>query len=533
MSLFKKLLNIVETRVEDTPEVRGNFFVDERFSKYLEVTATMVPLSKANYRELTRRFIAIDLETTGFDSQADRIIEFSAILFENRKIVKGITSLINPGIAIPPGATKVNHITNQMVRNAPTEKFVLDKFCEFAPDALEGGILLCAHNAIFDMRFLTHALRRCGYDGTIKYVDTLTLARKYIKGPDNYKLGTLAHYLDINQENAHRAADDAIVCGNILTHILESAKKDFLSPSKLLLSEQLDDEELETFAWIQNMLVAQGCDIRWLRGYKNKGGYVSFKAIENVFKFKKAKHGKYLVLLNQDETIDQFLTAPCTYSEGGSDYIRVYFNNPDELWKLRFYLADLWQSALRDLKVSLALSLFDSLKIEEELARGFILDPSTIQGYLNASQQRRDAGTYTKIDINYVESANKTITRSEVTINPVHTRVPFELIRNLDNEFIGFEEGMPYYMKGDILRKEGNFKDALALFDLARFNGYFAPALYQSYAMLYRKLKDCDNEVAILDEAIERAGYKGSSWAETRRQRALELLLKERAKKDK
>ncbi|MNJ72234.1 hypothetical protein D3C77_688620 [compost metagenome] len=42
------------------------------------------------------------------------------------------------------------------------------------------------------------------------------------------------------------------------------------------------------------------------------------------------------------------------------------------------------------------------------------------------------------------------------------------------------------------------------MFDIARYNGYNAPALYTSYAMAFRKLKDYDNEIAIIDECIER-----------------------------
>ena len=63
---------------------------------------------------------------------------------------------------------------------------------------------------------------------------------------------------------------------------------------------------------------------------------------------------------------------------------------------------------------------------------------------------------------------------------------------------------MPYWEKGDKERKAGNLEHAIELFDLARYNGYDAPILYMSYAMTYRKLKDYDNEIAIIDEAIER-----------------------------
>lgn len=63
---------------------------------------------------------------------------------------------------------------------------------------------------------------------------------------------------------------------------------------------------------------------------------------------------------------------------------------------------------------------------------------------------------------------------------------------------------MPYWETGDKERKAGNLEKAIELFDKARYNGYNAPALYKSYAMVFRKLKDYDNEIAIINECIER-----------------------------
>lgn len=92
----------------------------------------------------------------------------------------------------------------------------------------------------------------------------------------------------------------------------------------------------------------------------------------------------------------------------------------------------------------------------------------------------------------------------EVEINPIHNRVPLKDVRNLNDWSKGFDEGHPYWEQGDRERKNGNIENAIELFDKARYNGYGAPTLYNSYAMAYRKLKDYDNEIAIIDEAIER-----------------------------
>lgn len=111
----------------------------------------------------------------------------------------------------------------------------------------------------------------------------------------------------------------------------------------------------------------------------------------------------------------------------------------------------------------------------------------------------------------------------EIPINPIHTRVSLKDIKNLHDWEKGFDEGFPYWEVGEKERKGGNLERAIELFDIARYNGYNAPALYKSYAMSFRKLKDYDNEIAILDEAIER--FQSMEFKE-RRAKALELKQK-------
>ncbi len=119
-----------------------------------------------------------------------------------------------------------------------------------------------------------------------------------------------------------------------------------------------------------------------------------------------------------------------------------------------------------------------------------------------------------------------------VKISPIHARVPLSQIKNLHNWEKGFDAGFKYWEEGDVERKAGNIEKAIQLFDKARYNGYFSPALYKSYAMAYRKLKDLDNEIAILDEALER--YRNEEqdnsqiilMFEEQRKKALEKRIK-------
>lgn len=119
----------------------------------------------------------------------------------------------------------------------------------------------------------------------------------------------------------------------------------------------------------------------------------------------------------------------------------------------------------------------------------------------------------------------------EVPIAPIHNRVPLNAIKNLGNTSKGYEQGNPLWQEGDIKRKAGDIDEAIMLFDKARYNGYDAPALYTSYAMAFRKLKDFDNEIAIIDEAMERLDMKTSSVSimklKERREKAIELKRKQ------
>ncbi|MEK3977891.1 GIY-YIG nuclease family protein [Psychrobacillus sp. FSL K6-2836] len=142
--------------------------------------------------------------------------------------------------------------------------------------------------------------------------------------------------------------------------------------------------------------------------------------------------------------------------------------------------------------------------------------------------------TYHLIDVwkhlknNFGEVAS--VLKEEPLIDPINNRVLLKNIKNVHDWEKGFDKGYPYYEEGDKERKAGNILRAIELFDKARYNGYNAPALYSSYAMAYRKLKDYDNEIAILDEAIERSkaekGNNETRIMEFNERRAKVLALK-------
>ncbi len=172
---------------------------------------------------LDKKFYSFDVETTGLNPISDRIIEIGCCEFISFKPLKEFSTLVNAGKSIPPHVTKINNITNEMLSSAPLEDEVYYYFCSFIKDVLEGNAVIVAHNASFDMNFLSNTLERLGFSGTLYYLDTLELARCYLK-LSNHKQTTVAQYFNIPIGNAHRAKDDALVCGKILVKIVNMIK---------------------------------------------------------------------------------------------------------------------------------------------------------------------------------------------------------------------------------------------------------------------------------------------------------------------
>lgn len=157
------------------------------------------------------RFIAFDLETTGTVPGVDAIAEIGAIRFIDGQVDSMFCTLINPGRPIPPGASAVNGITDDMVVGKPNIESVLPSFAEFC-----GDDILVAHNAPFDAQFLTSDIKKYETPAPRGIVlDSLPIARKVLPGLPNYKLGTLIQHLKIPASGFHRAEADATYLGHM------------------------------------------------------------------------------------------------------------------------------------------------------------------------------------------------------------------------------------------------------------------------------------------------------------------------------
>ncbi len=157
------------------------------------------------------RFIAFDLETTGFVAGVDQIVEIGAVRFIDGQVESVFATLIDPRIAMPEAASRVNGITDQMLVGKPKIEEILEPFAQFC-----GTDLLVAHNAPFDCQFMTADYKKMEMTAPKGVVlDTCAMARNVFRGLANYKLGTLVQYLQIDAAGFHRAEADANYCGQL------------------------------------------------------------------------------------------------------------------------------------------------------------------------------------------------------------------------------------------------------------------------------------------------------------------------------
>lgn len=163
------------------------------------------------------RFVAFDLETTGIMPGVDRIVEIGAVRIENGEVIAVFSTLVDPGISIPAGASAVNGITDDMVTGKPKVEDLLTPLTEFC-----GEDVLVAHNAAFDTAFLLSDYKKHEVPtpkGVI--LDSYPMAKKIFPGLANYKLSTLVQHLNIDNNGFHRAEGDATYCGKLMLKIVE------------------------------------------------------------------------------------------------------------------------------------------------------------------------------------------------------------------------------------------------------------------------------------------------------------------------
>ncbi|MED0930095.1 3'-5' exonuclease [Bacillus mobilis] len=284
-------------------------------------------------------YVVIDFETTGFNPYNDKIIQVAAVKYRNHELVDQFVSYVNPERSIPDRITSLTGITNYRVSDAPTIEEILPLFLAF----LHTNVIV-AHNASFDMRFLKSNVNMLGMpEPKNKVIDTVFLAKKYMKHAPNHKLETLKRMLGIRL-SSHNAFDDCITCAAVYQKCASIEEE----TNRKSDTEVLD--ETAVYEAVKKMLVRNKRDIEWVR-CMNVGSYLDIKAFYPVMRVKVKGRKKYVLTEILEDDVKGICTSlncePALKSEVGNT--RIMLNSLEDVLKLESYILEQYDFVLKAL----------------------------------------------------------------------------------------------------------------------------------------------------------------------------------------
>lgn len=172
--------------------------------------------------------IFLDTETTGVEKK-DKICSIGIVYGDEVHY-----ELINPAKKIPPSASMIHHITNEMVAN--TYSFEQSEAKKLLVSLNSGENTLILHNAPFDLEMLAKE----GFIWQGSVIDTLKCSQSLMDDLDSYALQFLRYELRLykNEESffnrfgiditPHNAISDALSVRMVYEYLLDLSSHDEL-----------------------------------------------------------------------------------------------------------------------------------------------------------------------------------------------------------------------------------------------------------------------------------------------------------------
>lgn len=178
-------------------------------------------ISNTPLRDL--QYVVFDTETTGLrPSEGDEVVQVAAVRIVEGRVREddAFNEMVNPQRPIPPLSTTFHGITDDMVLTKPTLVEVLPRFHAYCQ-----GSVLVAHNAAFDLKFLSLKEAESGCRFDMPVLDTLLLSATLDKRQKDHRLASIVARLDIGDWDQHTALGDARVTADVFLRFIEMAEE--------------------------------------------------------------------------------------------------------------------------------------------------------------------------------------------------------------------------------------------------------------------------------------------------------------------
>jgi len=168
------------------------------------------------HRGESNRQLIMDTETTGLDAlKGDRVIEVGIVEMVGRKFTgEKLHVYINPQRGMDEEVIRIHGISEAFLQDKPT----FDKVAQKLYDFMDGAEII-AHNASFDMNFLTMEFNKVGlsdFAERVQVTDSLLMAKQQYPGQKN-TLDALVRRLDVGKQD--RTFHGALLDSEILAEV--------------------------------------------------------------------------------------------------------------------------------------------------------------------------------------------------------------------------------------------------------------------------------------------------------------------------
>lgn len=243
------------------------------------VDAALGPRFAAFVAALERPLVFFDIEATGADPIADRIIELSAVRVTAHGVEPARTWRIDPGVKIPSEASDIHGIYNRDLAGAPSFASVADAIAEVFTGADLAGFSITR----FDVRILQAEFVRAGRMVDFSRTRIVDAQVIYHQREPRNLAAALRFYRGRELHDAHGAQADTVASLEVLAGQLERYPDLELGIDSLHAISSLHNDAYcdggRRFAWrdrepVFNFGRLRGKSLRWVAGDPEERAYL-------------------------------------------------------------------------------------------------------------------------------------------------------------------------------------------------------------------------------------------------------------------
>ena len=204
---------------------------------------------------MSLKTVCFDTETTGVDTDNDRIITCFMRAKDGDETVFERSWVIDPGVGVPEGASEIHGMTTEWVRENGRKDWeeAISEIVSNLVDYGRWGFVVAGYNSSFDLAILEAEAKRSRENVVgiafvkpqTRFIDPIIFSRrfdKYRKGGHKLVDIARAHGFEVDESKAHEASYDVLMTEFLVPKMLNLAWKNMPKERAGLTPDQFIDK---------------------------------------------------------------------------------------------------------------------------------------------------------------------------------------------------------------------------------------------------------------------------------------------------